>query len=646
MFILLSLLAATSWGQDSTHLDTIDVTAGAEASEYLTDYAPHAHSTKLKGRELQKRRQTSLGDTLQQEAGMNSASFGPNASRPVIRGLDGDRIRILQNGLGTLDASSQSLDHAVPVDPLTIEQIEIIRGPMGLLYGSQAMGGVINLVTNKIHSHYEQGYFGQAMFQGETVTNGIASALHMNYGKNNWMLHADGSTRNQGDQKIPNYAKVPTDHPHGKVTNSASQQDNVGTGVSRIWERGYVGLSFNHFKTSYGTVAEEEVVIDMIQNRAELHGEYRPEGNFVKKWKFKSAYSDYSHAEIEEEITGTTFRNKGNESRLEAVSGSKYWHSVTGLHSQVYRFTAKGEEAFLPSTDNNRYAFFTYHEYHLTERQNLNFGGRGEFVDIEEKISSRDFFPVSGSVGHEYKYSESQSQSVNFSYSERSPNFQELFSEGPHLATGTFEQGLKTLTKEKAYGVELSYKIDSQETKSSLSAYSQNFKDFIVLSPTGRSDAASGLGIYDYSQVDALFYGMDFDFKKSIAKANGQEIWMISKADWVRAKNINTGKNLPRISPPRITLGTEFNSDRSSMDVEVQYVFEQSNISPLETKTDDYFMTNLGYHYRWVTESWSLEAFGRVRNIFDVVGRNHVSTLKDMAPLPGRKFIIGAQLQI
>lgn len=640
LMIIPCLVPGLLWAHEEK-LEDIQVVE-QEQTQGLIDFVPSV--TKIKGEQLIRKRQTSIGDMLGSEAGVQSTSFGPNASRPVIRGLDGDRIRVLQNSLGTLDASSQSLDHAIPVDTLTIDQMEIVRGPMSLLYGSSAVGGVVNLVTNRIHYEYEEGFFSKILTQGETVNNGISSAAHLNYGANNWMFHVDGSTRNLGDVSVPGDAKRP------KIPNSFNKQDNLALGTSKIMNRGYVGASFNHFNTLYGSVADSEVSIDMTQNRFELHGEYRPESGSFRKLKIKSAQSDYFHKELESGVTGTTFKNRGNETRLEALNKSGNWNGVSGLQTQIFKFSAQGDEAFLPSSNNQKVSVFSFQQYSIG-KQALRFGGRLENTAIEKESSvnfgagdEKGYLGYNASIGHCYDFSKKNTLESSISYTERAPSFQELYSDGEHVATGTFEVGDSTLRKEKATAFEITYKNTSDDHLFTGSIYSQVFKDYIALNPTGV--LIGGFTELNYEQVDALFYGIDVDARNLLGRTTNGGFYLVNKFDYVRAKNTDTGNNLPRISPARFTAGLEYATDKWTADVESQYVAHQTKTAPQETSTDDYIMTNMGYSYRLIGNVSSIEFFARVRNIFDVEARNHVSTLKAIAPLPGRNFILGAQIQI
>lgn len=654
-FASLFILISFSIYAHEENLNAIEVIE-REQTQGLVDFVPSV--TKLKGPELIKKRQTSIGDTLGTEAGVQSTSFGPNASRPVIRGLDGDRIRVLQNGLGTLDASTLSLDHAIPVDTLTIDQVEIVRGPMSLLYGSSAVGGVVNLVTNRIHYEYEEGFFTKILSQGETVNNGLSNAAHLNYGANKWMFHLDASTRNLGNVEVPGYSRSDFERRNNPVNgekkniipNSFNKQDNIAVGTSKIFDRGHLGLSFNHFNTIYGSVADEEVSIDMTQNRVELHSEYRPENGPIRKWKLKSAQSDYFHKELESGMTGTTFKNTGNETRIEGINKTENWDGLSGIQTQIFDFSANGEEAFLPSSKTSKFSLFTFQQVSLGKNA-LRFGGRIEnhFIDKKssDKFGSSDekkYLGYNVSVGHCYDFSKKNTLETSLSYTERAPSFQELYSDGEHLATGTFEVGDSELTKEKATAFEITYKNHSDRNFFTGSIYSQFFKDYISLNPTG--EIVNNFNEYRYEQIDAIFYGIDLENKNEVKEMYSGVLSFISKFDYVRAKNTEEGDNLPRISPARFSLGFEFSTDKWSTDIESQYVAQQTKVASDERRTDDYILTNLGFTYKLIANIYAVDFFARVRNLLNVEARNHVSTLKEFAPLPGRNVIIGAQIQL
>lgn len=651
LFIVLAPLALAH----TEKLEVIEVTHGKDESS-LSSFIPTA--SVMKEKELLKRRESTLGDTLRSEVGIQSTSFGPSSGRPIIRGLDGNRIRILQNGLGTLDASSQSLDHAIPIDTLTIDKVEIVRGPMNLLYGSSAVGGVVNIVNNRIHREYSEGLVTQFDARGETVNNSLSLSNRIDYGINKWMLHFDGSLQNAGDQEIPGHSRSPkardistqTPEPRDKLPNSFSQQHSFAVGASRIYDQGHFGFSYYRFDNDYGSIAEPDVMIRMAQNRVEFASEHRFISGVIRQIRFRSAQSFYKHEEFEGDEVGTTFRNSGNESRLEFHSSWGEFQGVSGIHSQWSKFRALGEEAFLPESDNLSLALFSLQKLALSEKNSLEFGGRLESNSVEKNPSTdfgkgdqQQFTGLNASLGYQRKLGQDVSLNTSYSYTERAPTFQELYSEGAHLATGLYERGNKNLTKEKANAFELSLKKNAPSSTLTLSTYLQSFKDFISLNPTGTTDADSGFDINAYRQQNAVIYGAEADLRQELKhNALGGSWWGITKADVTRGKG-KGGDNLPRMPAPRLTLGLEFQKDRWEFDVEAQHYFEQTHTAPGELRTDAFTMLNLGVIYELPRQEQNFRFYFRVKNITDEEGRLATSTIKDRAPLPGRNFLAGVQ---
>jgi iron complex outermembrane recepter protein len=654
-FLLLMLWPGTRpWARSGEELDVIQVLDHRD-EQGLIDFVPSV--TTLKDEELRKRLHSTLGDTLQHEAGVTSTHFGPNASRPVIRGLDGPRIRVLQNSLSLLDASTQSVDHAVPIEPLLIDQVEVVRGPMALLYGASAVGGVVNIVTNRVHSHYEEGSLAEFLTQAESVNNGLSNSARLDVGKNRWMFHLDGATKNIQDQKIPGYARSShlrevdplPEEPRHRLPNSANRQDSLGAGLTRFFDGGFLGISFSHIDNTYGTVVEEDVTINLIQNRFELIGEIQTPGEFFNKLRIRSAQSDYQHKEKEDDVTGTRFHNQGNETRLEALNQSGQLKGVSGVQTQLFKFAAEGDEAYLPPAHNRIYSLFTFQDY-TQGAHSLSAGARLEQTSIEKEDSAefgpaRDFSftGLNGSLGYLYRFNPASSTSLNYSYTERAPNFQELLADGEHMATGTYDIGDENLTKEKAHSLELSFKHKSQAAQMGLSFYTQYFQDYIALNPTGQQDVDSGLFEFQYQQVDALFYGVDFDRRQRLWELPQGQLNLLTRLDFVRGKNRTSGENLPRIAPPRMLWGLELVRDNWHSDLEVQYVARQGQTAPGERPTEDYWLTNIGTQYTVLGGKSKFDIFLRVRNIFNVEARTHVSFLKEIAPLPGRNIMLGAQ---
>lgn len=641
--ILLVLFLSFSLFADET-LDTIEVTHQGTSST-LVDFVPSV--TTIKEKELTKKREATLGDTLRSVPGVQSSGFGPNATRPIIRGLEGDRIRVLQNGLGVLDASAQSADHAVPVDTMVIDSIEVVRGPMSLLYGSSAVGGVVNINTNRIHSVYEEGSIKQVQVEGDSSQMAIGAGAKLDYGVDQWMFHFDGGYRNAGDLRIPaNGAESANNLGERmnvvKLPNSEALQKSASVGASKIFNSGYLGMSYYFLDYQYGTVADPNVDIGMKQNRVELHGEYRVRGKTLKSVRLKTAQSDYSHKEYEGSEVGTTFSNEGNESRLEFISEGSNVKGVSGFQANMFNFSATGNEAYLPPSRNKNISVFTLQDF-SSENNIYSLGARAESGHVHDQSSggkSRNFTGYNGSLGLRHQFSETHMGLVSLSYTERLPNFQELFADGFHVASGTFEQGNEDLRKEKAFALDASLRYTSDVVQTNLSIYAQEFKDYVSLFLTDTASSEPGVNISEFRQVDAIFYGAEFDGKKSLGESPYN---VILKADFVRAKDKDSGKNLPRISPPRVTLGLERVKDRWNMDVEAQYNFEQTKTADNESSTDSFTLFNAGVMYDLIKNRGKWSFFGRLRNILNQEARLHTSTLKEIAPLAGRNIVGGVQ---
>lgn len=654
--LLLALLLPFQIIAQTEDLAVIEVEDTEESS--LVDLDPP--TTQLKEKDLLKRREVTLGETLRHESGIQSTGFGPNASRPVVRGLEGDRIRILQNGLGTLDASSQSVDHAIPVDTLTVDKIEVIRGPTGLLYGSSVIGGVINIVNNRIHRELSPGLINQLDLRSETVNNGLSGSGRIDYGVSKWLFHLDGSYQNLSDQHIPGKARSKkqrsidpqNDEAMDRLKNSENQQSSGSIGASRIFKQGHLGFSYYRFDNSYGTVADPNVDIQMQQNRIEMSSEFRPKNSQIKKISLRSAQSFYKHEELEGEEIGTTFRNQGNESRLEIVSKKGKLKGVSGVQTQLSTFRAAGDEAFLPTSKNTIASLFTLQEYLLSPQGTFQVGGRLENTQIKKESSltfgpsdEKSFTGINASTGYLHKFNKILSSSLSLSYTERAPTFQELFADGEHVATSTFETGDSSLTKEKAHAFEFSLKKDRPDSSLTVSGFVQQIQDFVVLSPLGTFSTGPEVADFEYIQDRALLYGGEVDSHQEVVHEMwGGAWWLNGRADIVIGKNQSSGNYLPRMPAPRITVGLEFIKDSFNADVEVERYFEQHRTALNELRTEAFYLANFGLLYEIPREARNLRLYFRVKNIFDQEARLHTSYLKEVAPLAGRNFLAGVQV--
>ena len=634
------LLAGPAWSQTEMSVPTISVYGTPKSS--ALESVPTV--SEISGQKLQRKKQSTIGETLSHETGVSSTFFGPNASRPVIRGQEGDRVRILQNGTGVLDASAASQDHAVALDPFSIERIEVVRGAAALLYGSNAVGGAVNISTNRIPEKVPEKFNGKAEARGSSHDLGRGGAVSLNSPAGSRIaVHVDGAARAAEDYRS---------YDNSRVFNSYNRSANEAAGVSYVGDRGFIGTSFSNYESTYGTVAEQFVHINMSQQRHDVEGEVRDWAG-LKSVRGKVSSSSYKHDEMEEEGLGTTFKNQGHEGRLEfrhpAVLG---FSGLAGLQANVFDFSAKGEETFLPGTHNEHQAIFLFEEREQG-RFRPSFGVRAESVAIKSKDDStfgmgekKTFSNYSGALGFLQQITQHYSVVLNGSLTQRAPNYEELFAGGPHVATGIFEVGDKSLNKEKSQALELSLRHQGALGQGSVGLFVQDYHDYIALAPTGAVDPGSNLPIYTYTSAEARFYGAELEYRHNISHLlNSGTLELELKVDWLKGKNRDTGGHLPRVTPMRETIALIRKTDKFQTDIELQRVERQRDTAPNERSTGDYLLVNCGVERPVTWEGTTISLFARANNIFDAEARNHVSVsvIKDLAPLPGRNFVAGVQ---
>jgi len=628
----------------------------------VNDYVPTV--SELSGLRLEKKKQSTLGETLSREAGMSSSFFGPNASRPVIRGLDGERVRILQNGLGVLDASGTSPDHAVSTDPLLTERIEVVRGSAALLYGSSAIGGVVNVVDGRIPERLENKPNVVLDSRGSSSDAGRSGGVVAKGSIGSFTVRADGSLRGSNDYQVPGFARskrLRENQPlpegeseaQGKVVNSANKTFDTSLGSSYVGDSGRFGAAFSIFGTRYGTVAEPDVTIDMNRYRLDAGGELKGKG-FIQSARFKGAGSFYEHKEIEGQEVATTFRNRGDENRVDLkhapIGGME---GIFGVQQQYSLFSANGEEAFLPTTANTSYAFFVYEEYPIGKFTPM-LGARMDRSGVASELSDRfgpsqsfGFWTPSASIGLLYQIDDAFTLGLNGAFTERAPNYQELFASGAHVATGIFETGDRSLQPEIGRSLELSLRHKTRSGEGRASTYVQDFNRFIALIPTGEIDADSALPIYGYRPVQATLFGAEIEYRQRLPFTLGKGGFELGLTlDFVRGLNRTNSTNLPRITPARETVAAGYKSSAFSVELEMQRSEAQNFVAPNELPTDAYTVFNLGAEIPITSNFGRFSLLGRLNNLFNVEARNHISFLKDIAPLPGFNAVVGLRAQI
>lgn len=670
------------------HDDELVVTGSAIARSQLELSQP---TTVLSGEELRFRQQATLGDTLSQEAGISATTFGAGASRPVIRGLAGDRVRMLQDGVGVGDASSSSPDHAVSAEPALAERIEVLRGPATLLYGSSAIGGVVNVIDGRIPDHRpDEMLSGVVDLSGGTVSNERSAAAALSGGHGDWAWHVGGSYRDADDYEIPGFASVEEDeheeeeNPFGVMPNSFLENQSASLGATRFFERGFVGVSVSGFTSDYGIPGghahahgeeehddedhegeehegedhedehgeEEEggVSIDLERLRYDLRAEITEPFGAFQGARFRLGVTDYEHTELEgeEREVGTRFFNDEWEGRFElvqkAVAG---WSGSFGVQLRSRDFLVIGEEAFVPPYETESWSVFAFQEKSLPHDVLLQFGARYEAQDSTAQDSdfgprrSRDFDGVSASLGLVWEFTEGWALASSMARSEKLPNAEELFAGGPHLATNSFEVGDPDLGKETSLGLDVALRKNSGRVTGELTLFRNDFDDFIFQRLTGNEE--DGLPVVAFTHADAEFTGAELQARTALWESGAKHVDLKFTADVVRAE-LSEGGYLPRIPPRRVSAGLHYHQPSWHVYAEVLDVAEQDRVAEEETPTDGYTFVHAGVSWRYLGADRVYDVILRGRNLTDEEARNHVSFLKDDVPLPGRDVSLALRM--
>ncbi|WP_455914774.1 TonB-dependent receptor [Pseudomonas syringae] len=636
------------------------ITANPLGSEQLA-----LPSTVLTGDKLTLSQRGSLGETLNNQPAVSSSYFGPGASRPIIRGLDGDRIRILRNGVGALDASSLSYDHAVPLDPVNVDRIEIVRGPAALLYGGSAIGGVVNTLDNRIPVESIEGIHGSGELRYGGADTTRSSAGKLEAGNGQFALHIDANARNFNDLRIPGYARTSDqrtreegDDEKHRLGNSDGRQEGGAVGGSYTWDDGYAGVSYSNYDSNYGSPAEQDVRIRMEQDHYAFASEVRNLSGPFTSVKLDAGYTDYKHMEIEDGEIGTTFKNKGYETRVEARHQPiGPLNGVVGAQLTRGEFSALGDEAFVPQTDTNAGALFILEELQSSDRLMLSLGGRLEHTTVDPdakgnmRFNSADrsssFTTGSLSSGAVYTLTPVWSLAATLGYTERAPTFYELYANGAHVATGTYEVGDVDLSKEKAVSSDLALRFDNGAHKGSVGVFYSHFSNYIGLLSSGRSlndegeEDADGIPEFTYSGVRARFAGFEAQDHWKLAETRYGNIALELSGDYTRAKNLDTGEALPRIAPLRLNSGLLWELDKWQARVDVEHASSQHNVPDNESGTDGYTTLGASAGYKFDLGGSQWLAFVNGENLTNQTVRYASSILRDIAPAQGRSVEVG-----
>ena len=611
----------------------------------------------LASADLDRLAQSNIGDLLADLPGVVSSYFGPNAGRPVIRGLDGDRLKITQNGVNSLDASSSSPDHAVSVDPLAIREAQVLRGPAALLYSTSILGGVINLVDARIPD--------QRLAQRQSVTgrvgsvDGLRSVGVLAEGSaGSFSYHVDGFDKSTDDLRTP----------VGRIADTAADNRGAGAGFSYLTSNGYVGLSYSGLDSTYG-VAEQDISIGLEQRRWDLAGKAEVAGSVVRSLAYRVGVADYAHTEFEAGAPGSTFTNEGWDGRLDVElvkMGSV--EGVVGLQASRFDFGVTGDEAFLPDTRNSAMATFGSFVQNLAADQRLRYGFRIEHAQVDASAwthagvatnppaDSASFTPASFAFAWAKDLNPSWTSTINLTRTERAPNFQELYADGPHVATDVYEVGNRDLGKEQGFGLELELAKVRGAVSGSFSVYYNRFSSFIALQRNGygpniggggpnySSGGADELARYDFTSVPADFFGSEVKVNFQFVDTPVSKLGLEWYGDFVRASNTDTSEALPRISPGRIGAALHGLESGWTWRLDATYHFAQNHTAPDETRTAGFTMVGASLAHPIKFAQLDGQFTLRAINLLDQEARNASSFIKGALPMPGRGIEAGLRL--
>ena len=630
----------------------------------------------LEGDELVRRREATLGETLGNEPGITSSHFGAGASRPIIRGMDGPRVKVLSDGAELHDASTISPDHAVASEPLLATQIEVLRGPSALVYGGGAVGGVVNVLDGKVPTAIPQkGIEGSAELRANTGAGEGAGAFSLTGGAGNLAVHVEGVARDAGDYRVGK-GWAPDGEPTRKVPGSFNRTDTGSVGLSWVGDRGYLGAAYTRQAARYGLPghnhscegchthgthlhcgahdeedghdhgAEEHgdvPVVDLRSERLDIRGELRNPFTGFSALRLRAGLTDYVHDEVEEGAIATTFKNKAYDTRIELqhepLAGFK---GVVGLQTSQRKFSAIGEEAYVQPTVTRKTGLFVLEEYRWNDwrfeaalrhdRQTAEALASGSAGGTERSHNG-----TSASLGAVWKFTPGYQVGTSFTRASRAPSAEELYARGLHMATSTYERGNANLRSETSQNIDLSLKKTSGDTTFGISVFRNRISNYIY----GRTlDEVDGLQLLQYSQADATFTGIEGQVRQRVTRNMGVTLF----GDTVRAK-LDGGGLLPRIPATRAGVRLDANWNAWEGQVEWVQVARQNRVAAFETATPGYGMLNLGVSYRGQLSSGTpWQVYLKANNLTDRLAYAHTSFIKNAAPLMGRNITVGVKV--
>lgn len=668
------------------------------------DFGLMAGTTSLEGDALVAQTRGQIGEILARLPGVSATSFAPGASRPVLRGFDGDRVRVLVDGIGSIDASSVSADHAVVFDPLTIDHIDVLHGPAVLLFGGQAIGGAVNALDKRIPRHVPERITGTVVGGYGTAADdrSIGGAIDMPLSER-FVAHVDANWRKSGDVRVGGLVNSPglrgellaeaAEHRAGgeadeaaefeemaglrnRIPNSGARSYTLGGGLAFIDAGGSLGVSVQHYDSRYGVPlrpgsghshgedhdggehgdhdhdharehahehGEEPVSIGLRQTRVDLRGEIMLGGPF-ESLQVRGAYGDYRHIEFEGDEVGTRFAGNGVEFRSDLIQADRGgWRGRSGIQYLSRKMTIVGAEAFVPNNQVDRLGLFTLQSVRLGSGFEAELAGRYEHASVKAALAGfdRGFDLWSGAAGLSYAPADGWKIGVNYIRGARAPSPEELLSDGMHVATQSYERGDPTFAIEKSDGFEGYLRFQSGRATLSLTGYMTRFDRFIAALPTG--DEAEGLPVFQYAQLPARFRGFEASASVEALRWAGGGLRLDASADYTHARLRDLGP-VPRIPPLRLRGGAELQQGALRLRGEVEWNDRQARVAAFENPVPGFTMVNLSADWHPLGEEGPLTLMLAADNLFDVVGRRAASFTRDFVPLAGRDVRLTARI--
>jgi iron complex outermembrane receptor protein len=593
-----------------------------------------------------------IADALNYQPGVAMRSNGVATGRPVIRGFSNNKVLILEDGLRMGDLSNASDDHAVSDDGSDAEKIEVIEGPSSLLYGSNAVGGVVNIITDAIPSTVENGLNGEIFLQGASVNNEYLGNAHLNYGWNNIEAHCKLFKRKADDYKIPG---------DKKTFNSDLNSEGMLFGVSYLPDWGGLGLSYDDFNDKYGLPttpdAEEIVYIDMHKKQYKFNTDVNKINSFLTSMSLKAGYLDYAHKEISriDGIVGTSFGMKTLSTDL-SFTHEPLMHDLNGIigfYGTYQKYDVEGEEALTSNAKYNSLAGYFFEKYNLA-KFSLSFGARYELNNIKFPQSvltdssfvsgESNFNSLSYSLGVIYNLTNNTSVFINLANAFRAPTIEELSSYAVHEALASFDIGNRNLQKENTTGIDIGVRSQNENYYFELTGYYNKVNDLIFRSPSnlfyskenGFNNSDEGFRVYKYLQANANVYG--FETKLSFELLRGFTTTLIS--DYVGAKNTTTDENLPLIPPFRFSTEFRYATSKFWTGCNINLVATQNDVAPNEEPTAGYGLLGVYAGLKLLSGNFAHIINFKINNLFDKAHKDHLSAIKDFTYMPGRSIII------